>query len=134
MPIYINDTLFNLDINENYETFKSNIIKEKIEQVWIIILNNACDEFAKSQKEFNDRRLDIFITQDSDNISIKFKDNAGYGIPDTILPNIFEPFASTKIDSGMGIGLNIAKQIIEEHNGTIEAYNENQIAVFEIKL
>ncbi|MEA3384354.1 MAG: hybrid sensor histidine kinase/response regulator [Campylobacterota bacterium] len=134
MPIYINGTLFNLDINENFETFESNVIKEKMEQVWIVILNNACDEFIKSKKEFDDRKIEITISQENEKITIKFKDNAGEGIDDSILANIFEPFASTKDDKGMGIGLNIAKQIVEQHNGAIEAYNEDNQAVFKVEI
>ena len=34
----------------------------------------------------------------------------------------------------MGVGLNIAKKIIEEQNGDILAYNQDAGAVFEIKL
>ncbi len=131
-PIYINNTLFNLDINENFEIFEAIIIKEKMEQIWIVILNNACDEFEKSNKEFNDRKINITIDQIKNKTVIKFKDNAGDGIPQNILPHIFEPFTSTKLDKGMGIGLNIAKQIVEQHNGMIKAYNENNYAVFEI--
>ena len=134
MPIYINDKLFTLETNEDTEVFTSSIIKEKIEQVWIIILNNACDEFKKSKKEFDERKIEITITQTDDKTTIKFKDNAGTGIPEHILPKIFEPFASTKTDEGMGIGLNIAKQIIEHHNGKIEAYNEDNCAVFEVEI
>ncbi|MEA3290462.1 MAG: hybrid sensor histidine kinase/response regulator [Campylobacterota bacterium] len=133
-PVYINGTQFSLDINENFELFEKDIIKQKIEQVWIIILNNACDEFAKSKKEFEQRRIDIDLSYKDKDLVIKFKDNAGKGIPDEILPNIFEPFKSTKIDSGMGVGLNIAKEIIESHNGTIKAYNEDNCAVFEITI
>ena len=132
--IYINDTLFNLDINENFKIFNANIIKEKMEQVWIIILNNACDEFVKTTKEFDDRRIDIIIIQKDNKTIIKFKDNAGNGIPDSILPKIFEPFESTKTEQGMGVGLNIAKQIIEQHNGTIKAFNEDNCAVFEVEI
>ena len=132
--IYINDILFNLDINENFEIFESNIIKEKMEQVWIIILNNACDEFTKSTKEFDDRKIDIKIFKNGDKTIIKFKDNAGEGIPDIILPKIFEPFESTKVDKGMGVGLNIAKKIVDQHDGTIKAYNEDNFAVFEVEI
>lgn len=134
--MYINNTPFSLDINENFENFEANIIKEKLEQVWIIILNNSCDEFERSSKEFEERRIGITIEKNkqNDTIVIKFKDNAGKGISQDLIPKIFEPFISTKIDSGIGVGLNIAKEIIEIHNGTIKAYNEDECAVFEIEL
>lgn len=134
VPIYINNTKFTLDINENFEVFNTNIIREKIEQVWIIILNNACDEFAKSEKEFNERRIDINISQQKNKTKVIIKDNANTGISKKILSTIFEPFSSTKTDKGIGIGLNIAKQIVEQHNGTIKAHNEDNCAVFEIEI
>ncbi|MEW6729830.1 MAG: ATP-binding protein [Acidobacteriota bacterium] len=44
--------------------------------------------------------------------------DCGVGIPDDCLPRIFEPFFTTK-PSGTGLGLPIAKQILEAHEGTI---------------
>ena len=132
-PIYINGIEFTLDLSHNYEYIEANIIKEKIEQVWIIILNNACDEFINSKLDFKDRRIDVTIKQDSDGIIFLFKDNAGDGIPQNIMESIFEPFKSTKTHCGMGIGLNIAKQIVEQHHGEIQAYNEGKLAVFRVK-
>lgn len=132
MPIYINGVLFDLNLDENFEIFPLHIIKERMEQVWIIILNNACDEFENSTKKQTDRKVLIDITQHKDKMKITFKDNANHGIPDDILVSIFDPFVSTKVDKGMGVGLNIAKEIVEEHFGTIRAYNENEFAVFEI--
>jgi signal transduction histidine kinase len=134
MPVYINDTLFDLDLASDYENYPFSIIKEKIEQVWIIILNNACDEFERSSKKYADRKMIIEIISDGDKIKILFKDNANEGIPEDILPNIFDPFVSTKLDKGTGVGLNIAKEIIEEHYGIIKAYNEKEFAIFEVEL
>jgi len=132
MPIYINGILFDLDLDENFENFPLHMIKERMEQVWIIILNNACDEFENSTRKQADRKVLIDITQHKNKLKITFKDNASNGIPDDIIMNLFDPFVSTKIDKGMGVGLNIAKEIVEENFGTIKAYNEDQFAVFEI--
>ncbi|MGB3751424.1 MAG: ATP-binding protein [Arcobacteraceae bacterium] len=132
MPIYINGVLFDLDLDENFESFHLHMIKERLEQVWIIILNNACDEFEHSTKKQTDRKVLIDITQHKDRLKIIFKDNANHGIPTDIMMNIFDPFVSTKIDKGMGVGLNIAKDIVEEHMGTIKAYNQDEFAIFEI--
>ncbi|MEA1918136.1 MAG: HAMP domain-containing sensor histidine kinase, partial [Campylobacterota bacterium] len=133
-PIYINKRPFTLELDENSEIFNANIIKQKMEQVWIIILNNACDEFEKSTKNIEDRKIDIDISNENSKVVIKIKDNAGDGIPEHVLPNIFNPFASTKVNKGMGVGLNIAKQIVELHNGTIEAYNEDKCAIFCVEI
>jgi len=51
-------------------------------------------------------------------ISIAVSDS-GTGISEEDLPRIFEPFFSTK-STGMGIGLYVAKKIIEAHDGAIE--------------
>lgn len=134
MPIYINDTYFDIEIDENLEVYESSVVKEQIEQVWIIILNNACDEFEKSEVLIKERKLDISIYGKDDKTFVKFKDNASGGISDEIIDKIFEPFVSTKTQEGMGIGLNIAKEIIENHNGIIKAYNEDNCAVFEIEI
>ena len=58
----------------------------------------------------------------------------GPGIPSDELKHVFEPFFTTKED-GMGMGLSIARTIIEVHGGSIWA--ENQVgggAVFRVKL
>ncbi len=129
--IYCNAKLFtpNIDIREGeYFIFAD---KQRIEQIWVIIVNNALDELAKQNIPFKERRIDIVITQDTQFVKIAIQDNAG-GIPDAIKERLFMPFASTKESSGIGIGLNIAKSIVQEHKGQIAAYNKNGGAVFEI--
>jgi len=49
-----------------------------------------------------------------------------------MLPRIFEPFESTKESSGIGIGLNIARDIVVQNGGAIIAYNSKEGAVFEV--
>ncbi len=48
--------------------------------------------------------------------------DTGPGFPVDALPRAFAPFATTKPD-GVGLGLAIAKRIVEEHGGTIDAEN-----------
>jgi PAS domain S-box-containing protein len=53
----------------------------------------------------------------------RFRDN-GPGIPQDVLPRIFEPFYTTKeVGQGTGLGLAIAYGIIQEHGGQIVASN-----------
>lgn len=49
--------------------------------------------------------------------------NAGRGIPEDVLPHIFEPLYSTKT-FGVGLGLPTVKQILEQHSGGVEVYSE----------
>ena len=132
--VYVNGEKFDIaNINKDKEKFCALVQKQRVEQVWVIIVNNAMDELIK-KNEYHTRRLDIFIDKDETNqyINVKFKDNAG-GIKEDILPHIFEPFKSTKESSGLGIGLNIAHKIVKDNDGEIKAYNEDDGAVFEVK-
>ncbi len=45
--------------------------------------------------------------------------DTGTGIPDELRGKVFEPFISTKGDTGTGLGLWVSKEIIENHGGTI---------------
>ena len=48
----------------------------------------------------------------------------GPGVPVELLPRIFDPYFSTH-DTGTGLGLPIARRIVEEHGGTITARNRD---------
>lgn len=131
--IFLNGKLFDIDsMDKNEETFISKVQKQRVEQVWIIIINNALDELIKIE-DYEKRLFTINIYEEKGSVFVRFKDNAG-GIPLEIIENIFEPFMSTKEHSGMGVGLNIAKKIVEEQEGKIVAYNEDKGAVFEVNL
>lgn len=132
VTITINDKPFDLNLPKNEYTFMSCVQKQRIEQVWVIILNNALDELIKLES-FEKRSLIVKIFKENNTVVVQFKDNAG-GIDEKILPRIFEPFESTKESSGIGIGLNIAQQIVTQNNGEIRAYNEDKGAIFEVRL
>lgn len=129
--IRVNGKPFDMSLDKDAENIPMVATPQRLEQVWIIILNNALDEYAKSKLPFEERLIDIKISNKLDTIRVSIKDNAG-GIEESILPNIFEIFKSSKPQSGMGVGLNIAKTIVEDHNGTIAAKNVNGGAMFEI--
>ena len=79
--------------------------------------------------------LNIHISQLEDQVFIRIKDN-GKGIQKSNYKKIFEPGFSTK-KRGWGLGLSLAKRIIEEyHNGKIHILSSeiNQGTTFEIKL
>ncbi|MEA3315096.1 MAG: HAMP domain-containing sensor histidine kinase [Campylobacterota bacterium] len=138
--IYLKGKLFDLHYKCENNAFYSYVQKQRIEQVWIVMINNALDELIKMDN-FENRVLKIDINTDNQYNIIKFHDNAG-GIKENMLDKIFDPFISTKESSGIGIGLHIANKIINEHDGKIDVYNETMLyndieymgAVFEIKL
>ena len=54
-------------------------------------------------------------------VSVAIEDD-GPGIPAEVLPNIFDAFVSSRLDSkGTGLGLTVAAGIVEQHGGTIQA-------------
>jgi two-component system NtrC family sensor kinase len=59
-------------------------------------------------------------------VAVHFSDT-GKGIPEEMLPLIFEPFYTTKRSGeGTGLGLSISREIIEEHGGFIEVKNRGE--------
>ncbi len=58
----------------------------------------------------------------------------GHGIPEDKLKEVFEPFYTSKAE-GMGMGLSIARTIVEAHNGQLSAKNRDHGgATFRIRL
>ena len=52
-------------------------------------------------------------------------EDQGAGIPDDVVPRIFDPFYTTKNSSG--IGLSICKRIIKDHNGILEVHKSDYL-------
>jgi signal transduction histidine kinase len=99
-------------------------------QVILNILSNAKDAIV--EKEVNGE-IKIDILQENEYAVVKIKDNGG-GIPEDILNAIFDPYFTTKRGRrGTGLGLYLAKVIIEDHmDGVIEVQNANDGAEFMI--
>jgi len=79
-------------------------------QVMINLFDNASywlDTVSSTERE-------ICVTIDGDGKELIFSDN-GPGIDDEDLPYIFEPFYSAKGEEGRGLGLYIARQLLERH-------------------
>ncbi len=114
---------YDIEITLDMQDVMINNNQNELLQVVINILNNAKDAL----KEFKEENRKIFIaTYLEDNKAIiSIKDNAG-GIPQDVLPKIFDAYFTTKHKSqGTGLGLYMSYQIIKNRfHGVIEASNE----------
>ena len=87
-------------------------------QVFLNLMLNS----EQAMREVRDRgTLRIRMEKQEKAVSVIFQDD-GPGISPEILPNIFDPFYTTKRPGrGTGLGLSICKAILREHNGNVEA-------------
>lgn len=76
--------------------------------------------------------INISLIENREHITINFADN-GNGVPDDKLPHIFDEFyrgdESRNKKDGNGLGLYIARHLITEMNGEIDAANENGLCI-----
>jgi len=102
-------------------------------QVLLNIIANAGD--ACAERCVSDPRIDIVTTIENGRSVVYVRDNCG-GIPDEIMPKIFDPYFTTREpDKGSGIGLYMSKVIIELNmGGSLTARNLNGGAEFRIEV
>ncbi len=129
MPAQQNETLnvvevveFSLDIfNEDYILFESDekeiiTIMDRTQLIRIItnLVKNAIQAIPEEQEL---KSIIVLVKRKDNNVMITVKDN-GIGIEEEYVEHVFEPKFTTKT-SGMGLGLGIIKNIIENYKGTI---------------
>jgi signal transduction histidine kinase len=114
-------------------SYKVNGLENTFGQALLNIINNARD--ALIEKNIEEKRITILLTQEDDTVLIQIKDNAG-GIPKKIIEKIFDPYFSTKQNkNGTGLGLYMTRVIInEQENASISVSNDAEGAVFSIKI
>lgn len=89
---------------------------------------------AREASRVGDRVTLRWSTSDEEGVRIEIIDE-GPGIPEQLLPKVFEPFITSGKETGTGLGLAIAKKIVEDHGASIHASNrEGQGACFTILL
>lgn len=98
-------------------------------QALLSILQNARDVLV--ERKVTTPRINIQSKSEADNLLITITDNAG-GIAPEAMSRLFEPYFSTKGVQGTGIGLYLAKSIIDAMGGTITAFNTGSGAAFKI--
>ena len=105
----------------------------ELSQVLINILNNAKDALIYNQIE--NPWIKLSLESNETTVLITIEDNAG-GVPENIIPHIFEPYFTTKHQSqGTGLGLYMSYKIVVENlKGKLYAKNSLFGAKFFIEL
>jgi C4-dicarboxylate-specific signal transduction histidine kinase len=101
----------------------------QIQQVLLNLLTNAADALAGQPR----REIVLAATADGGMVRIAVADT-GAGLPDDIAERMFEPFSTTR-QMGLGLGLPICRQILQQHSGDLlAAPNGAQGTVFTVVL
>ncbi|MDQ7084089.1 MAG: sensor histidine kinase [Sulfurovum sp.] len=113
-----------------HHTIELNAYKDEYLQVLLTILTNAIQAFSNT----SNRHISISAEVTETSLSLSIEDTAG-GIPTDIIERIFEPYFTTKHEGkGTGIGLYIAKMLIENSmGGLLEVQNTKEGAMFTMK-
>lgn len=102
----------------------------KMQRVLDNLLRNAVNY------SFENTQIDITLKESQDKVKIRFE-NRGNTIPKEKLEHIFEQFfrldsSRTTKTGGAGLGLSIAKEIVEQHGGQIQADSYDEKIIFEV--
>lgn len=90
---------------------------EQLHQVCINLLLNGIESMS-SGGEF---QIELERDDSKSLVRARFLDS-GRGIPDSVLPRLFEPFATSK-DRGTGLGLAVSRRIVTQHSGRLLGEN-----------
>lgn len=118
----------NANLELAVELFNGTIYMEADRARLIQVIGNLLHNAAKFSTPGGKTTVTVARDEISGEAVIRVKDN-GLGVPQEILPKIFEPFtqADSSIDrkrGGLGLGLAIVKGNIELHQGSVTAYTE----------
>lgn len=121
-------------ISYEKEEFSVFTCRDALSKSLISILNNAYEAIIRSNPF--EPLISIVVKEDHNSFYITISNNGGH-IPRDVLPNIFNPYYSTKEErNGVGLSLYIAKMIIEFHlKGKVSVKNiEDKKVEFSIKI
>ncbi len=107
-----------------------NCVRSSILQVFINLVNNAIDALELIEEKW----IKLHIIKKKDNVILTIMDS-GEGVSFENQVRLFEPFFTTKdIGKGAGLGLSVARDIVEDHKGTIIYTSKMRHSCFVITL
>lgn len=100
--------------------------KNKIEQVLVNVFMNAIQAMPQGGTLVIRTSAAPTGLHDARAITLEI-DDTGPGVSDASLARVFEPFFTTKaVSYGTGLGLSVARQIVQSHGGTIDLRNRTE--------
>ncbi|MGN6466059.1 MAG: two-component system sensor histidine kinase NtrB [Rhizobiaceae bacterium] len=132
----------NIKIVEDYDPSLPPVFgnRDQLVQVFLNLVKNAAEaigpevsgEIVLSTAFRPGIRLSVPGTQDRVSLPLEFcvRDN-GSGVPEDILPILFDPFITTK-PNGSGLGLALVAKIVGEHGGVIECESSPHGTIFRV--
>lgn len=123
----------NIQINNKVKDSKIVADKQSLGELFVILLDNAIKYSPKNT------RISISSKSDESWIEVNIEDQ-GFGIDQKEIPHLFERFyrgdkSRTKANAtGYGLGLSIAKQIADKHNGVIKVESGKTGSTFTVQL
>jgi len=120
--------LSRIDLDTHFDTDLPDILfdRDKIKQVFLNIINNAIDAMPRGGT------LSIATAAKPSSVLISVADT-GSGLPLESREKVFAPFFSTK-SNGTGLGLTLAKNIVEAHGGSIWFENRERETMFCVEI
>lgn len=115
--------------------------RDQLIQVFLNLVKNAAEAIGETSKDGEIHlssafrpgvRLQLPGSKTRVSLPLEFcvKDN-GSGVPEELLPHLFDPFVTTK-RSGSGLGLALAAKIIGDHGGIIECESQPRRTIFRV--
>jgi two-component system, NtrC family, nitrogen regulation sensor histidine kinase GlnL len=115
--------------------------RDQLIQVFLNLIKNAAEAIGESASDGEIHLTTAFRpgvrlllpgskTRVSLPLEFCVKDN-GPGVPEELLPHLFDPFVTTKV-SGSGLGLALAAKIIGDHGGIIECESQPRWTIFRV--
>lgn len=112
---------------------------ESLRQLLVNLVLNATEAVARHVGDGlgvgvgTDARVVVELHQSDDGLAVLRVKDSGPGPSDAIGDNLFEPFATEKAD-GTGLGLYVARQIVEAHHGSIRWERLEEMTCFTIEI
>ena len=100
----------------------------ELNQIWGILIDNALDAAPE------DGEVTVSARNEGGRVVVRIVDN-GVGIPAEIQSRIFDPFFTTKaMGQGTGLGLDIARRLVQHNDGVIEFVSKEGRTEFRVSL